>query len=46
MLLTQRKYGKELLAKTDMSDGKPIATLVASDTKLSAYEGEFYSHPT
>lgn len=45
-LLTQGKYAKKLLAKIGMTDCKPIATPMASETRSLAYKGDIFPHST
>ena len=40
ILLSQQRYIMDLLIRTKMNEAKPITTLMASTTSLSAFEGE------
>lgn len=40
--LSQMKYIKDLLEKAKMQDAKGISTPMATDTKLSRFEGDIF----
>nr|DAD45035.1 TPA_asm: hypothetical protein HUJ06_003265 [Nelumbo nucifera] len=46
MVLTQRRYITDLLARTNMSGAKPVATPLATDGTLSLYSGTTLTDPT
>lgn len=46
LLLTQRKYIRDLLQKTSMSEAQPISSPIASSCKLTKTGSDLFSDPT
>jgi hypothetical protein len=46
LLLSQQRYIRDLLSKTNMTEAKPISSPMASSSTLSAYTGDTMEDPT
>jgi len=46
LLLSQQRYIRDLLSKTNMTEAKPVSSPMASSSTLSAYTGDTMEDPT